>query len=223
MADNTQKKPSITSIWNNDFYNAPPIPKWSWELSFDYIVYGDDEKTEEFNSILNKAAVSCQWGARTGNVIPIYYAGIEARLLGRTQTCGELTIKFNENTNMLVTKVLEELFHAEVTCDSYFTNQEGYAFNKNFNKINRTITLKIHKPAYNMAHNSNSSNYTKEVLCEIVYHNCIMYKIDQNELSYEDEDGVITHTATFSYDYMTVKGNPPAGISINDTCKVHMG
>ena len=216
-------KPSITSIWNNDFYNAPPIPKWSWELCFDFVVYGDDNKTETFNNILNKAAVSCQWGTRQGNLIPVYYAGIEAKLPGRSSPAGDLIVKFNENTNMLVTKVLEELYHAEITCDSYFTGQEGYAFNKEFNKINRNITLKIHKPAYNMAHNSNSDNYAKEVLCEIVYHNCIMYKIEQNDLSYEDDSGVISHTATFSYDYMTVKGNPPAGITINDTCIIHMG
>lgn len=222
MADK-KEYPSITSIWNNDFYNAPPIPKWSWELSFDFVVYGDEAKTASYNNTLNKAAVSCQWGARTGNLISVYYAGIEAKLPGRSSTAGDLTIKFNENSNLMVTKVLEELYHAEITCDSYFANKEGYAFNKNFNKINRTITLKIHKPGVQMAHNSNSKNYKKEVLCEIVYHNCIMYKIEQNDLSYEEEDGVISHTATFSYDYMTVKGYLPAGITVNDDCKVHMG
>lgn len=39
---------AITSIWNNPFYNVPPIPKWSWELDFkSYFVNkvnGDDSK-----------------------------------------------------------------------------------------------------------------------------------------------------------------------------------
>jgi hypothetical protein len=50
-----------------------------------------------------------------------------------------------------------------------------------------------------------------------------MYKLDPNDLSYEDEDGVISHTATFSYDYMTVGGGSgDTMININNTCKVHM-
>lgn len=231
---------AITSIWNNPFYNSPPIPKWSWELDFkSYFVNTRDAQGNgyviNYADTLAQAAVSCSWGARNGNLISVYYAGVESKLPGRSQPCGDLTIKFNENTNMDVTKVLEELYHAEITCDSYFYGKEGYAFNKNFNKVDRTIRLLIHKPEYimqidpnaydNVKAGSNISDYAKgqkNVLSVIEYHNCIMYKIDQNDLSYESEDEVISHTATFSYDFMTVGGSINENfVGINDTCEIH--
>lgn len=231
---------SITSIWNNPFYNTPPIPKWSWELDFkSYFVNTRDAQGNgyviNYSDTLAQAAVSCSWGARNGNLISVYYAGVESKLPGRSQPCGDLTIKFNENTNMDVTKVLEELYHAEITCDSYFYGREGYAFNKNFNKVDRTIRLLIHKPDYimqidpnaydNVKAGANISDYAKaqkNVLSVIEYHNCIMYKLDPNELSYESEDEVISHTATFSYDFMTVGGSINENfVGINDTCEIH--
>ena len=214
----------ITSIWNNPFYNIPPIPKWSWELDFQSLFVNNDttkENTIDYAESLNKAAVSCQWGGRNGNLIPVYYAGVEARLPGRSQPTGDLTIKFNENTKMNVTKILEELYHAEITCDSYFENKEGYAFNKNFNKVDRSIRLLIHRPDVVMSHNSNDDDYSKNLLCEITYHNCILYKLDPIDLSYETEDEVISHNATFGYDYMSVKGNQNAYNTINKTCAMH--
>ena len=242
---------AITSIWNNSFYEKPPIPKWSWELDFkSYFINTIDDMNAgskmNYADNLAHAAVSCQWGGRQGNLISVYYAGVESKLPGRTQPCGDLTIKFNENTNMNITKILEELFHAEITCDSYFTNKEGYAFNKNFNKIDRVIRLLIHKPSVLMqidpdsftkeskGYNNNSLNKGQrlnpgklkedqnDILAIIEYHNCIMYKMDPNDLSYESEDDVITHSATFSYDYMTVGGgSSDLAININNTCEIH--
>lgn len=237
---------ALTSIWNNSFYNKPPIPKWAWELDFkSYFVNvrdGDNAGMKKMNYADNlaHAAVSCQWGARNGNLISVYYAGVEAKLPGRSQPTGELSIKFNENTSMNITKILEELYHAEITCDSYFTGQEGYAFNEQFNKIDRVIRLLIHEPSvlmeidpdsFTLASKKNGNKQgvgqlkdnQRDILTVIEYHNCIMYKLEQNELSYEDEDGVISHTATFSYDYMTVGGGSgDTMININNTCKVHM-
>lgn len=121
---------------------------------------------------------------------------------------------------MNTTKVLEELYHAEINCDSFFKNKEGFTFNKNFNKIDRIIRLLIHKPSSVMyvdpdsftpmkrgerlTNESQLKKDKKDILAVIEYHNCIMYKLDQNELSYDSNDEVITHTATFSYDFMTV-------------------
>lgn len=229
---------AITSIWNNPFYNSPPIPKWSWELDFkSYFVNKDNgfdvEHRINYADTLSHAAVSCSWGARNGNLISVYYAGVESKLPGRSQPCGDLTIKFNENVDMDVTRVLEELYHAEINCDSYFYGKEGYAFNENFNKVDRTIRLLLHKPDYIMQIEPNSYDYVKpsqdavekaqkNILTVIEYHNCIMYKIDQNELSYESEDEVISHTATFSYDFMTVGGSKNENfVGINDTCEIH--
>lgn len=208
----------ISSIWNNDFYNKTPIPKWSFELDFTQMFLAANGNQESYGSTLNKAVVSCSWPARDAQLIETWYAGINAKFPGRATTAKDLTITFNENSTMNVTKILEELFHAEVNCDSYFTDQEGYAFNKVFDKIDRKIILKIHKPQPIMVHNSKESQ--ENILAEITFHNCIMYKIDETDLSYETDE-VIKRTATFSFDHMTVKSTNASNTQINNTCVVN--
>lgn len=130
-------------------------------------------------------------------------------------------MKFNENENMRVTKVLEEIFHAEMSCDSFFNGFGGYAHNKRFNKVNRTIHVYIHKPSVEMAINPVDENVAKENrIIHLEFHNCILTKIGDQELSYESEDEIISRTATFTFDYMLVKGNGINGV--NNTCKTDM-
>ena len=74
--------------------------------------------------------------------------------------------------------------------------------------------------------------YDDAQFTEVESENCIIpvtvqklkaYSVTSGDGLYEDEDGVISHTATFSYDYMTVGGGSgDTMININNTCKVHM-
>lgn len=210
----------ISSIWNNTFYDKPPVPKWCFEVDFEsYFLTDETGKAYKigYSDMLSKAVVSCSWPGRDGNLISTYYAGLESKLPGRPQTAKDLTIKFNENTDLSTTRVLEELYHAEINCDSYFTNQEGFVYNKNFNKIDRKIRLLIHKPDKIMMQNDYHDEESK-ILAIITFHNCIMYKIDEQEFSYENEDEILTRTATFSFDYMTIKGDRAI---INNTCAMN--
>ena len=103
---------AINSIWNNNFYNSMPVPKWSFEMDFTQLFINASNR-DKFGDILNKAVVSCSWPERSINSIPVYFAGVEGKLPGRAINSGELEIRFNENTTFGVTKALEELFHAE--------------------------------------------------------------------------------------------------------------
>ena len=207
---------AINSIWNNNFYNAMPVPKWSFEMDFTQLFINEENKVK-FGDVLNKAVVSCQWPERQGNAIPIYFCGVEGRLPGRTVNAGELEIKFNENTTFGVTKALEELFHAETSCDAYFEGKGGYSFNKNFNKESRTIRLLILNPTTLYQMNPKDDRKTWKAPIEIQFKHCWLLKIGADEMSYDNDSEVITKSATFAYDYFKVLGS--ADTQVNDDCK----
>lgn len=221
---------SIHSIWDNDFYDKAPVPLWSFEMDFTQLFVNQKKKDANGNltneddftyaDTLNKAVVSCTWPERNINTIPVYFAGVEGKLPGRSQNSGELEIKFNENTSFQVTKILEELFHAESVCDAYYEGKGGYSFNKNFTKIDdrghRTIRMIIINPTTIYSLNPRQDRQAKTHPVIIEFHNCFVTKLGSTEMSYDNDNDVITKSATFSYDYFKVLGG--GDTQINDTC-----
>lgn len=208
---------AVDSIWNNEFYNRAPVPTWMFEIDFTQIFADNSDKQDRYaKKVLNKAVISCAWNERSINTIPIYYAGVEGKVPGRVANSGELEIKFNENASFQVTKILEELFHADASCDSYFDDKGPYSFNRRFNK-NRIIRLILHSPENNkiFIQDPKKESIAKRPVV-IEYHNCWLSKIGSQEFSYENEEETITRTATFTYDYFKVKGSGET--QINDTC-----
>lgn len=206
---------AVDSIWNNDFYNSLPVPTWLFEMDFQNLFHTQKGK-DLYAPILAKAAVSCSWPERNITSIPVYYAGIEGKLPGRVANSGELEIKFNENAEFQVTKILEELFHADSMCDAYFDGHGSYSYNKEFNKTKRMIRLILFKPGFDhYAINPKKENKSKRPVV-IEYHNCWLSKIGSQEFSYETDEETITKTGTFTYDYFKVLGNGET--AINDTC-----
>lgn len=190
------KKPGrMKSIWDNDFYNKPPLPKWCFEVDFTQMVL--NKNAASYAPLLNKAIVSCQWGKREISIVKTYYAGIEANFPGRVMNTGELNITFNENTGMQVSRALEELFNGECSNDRYFLGTGNYIFNKDFKKVGRNITLKVIRPDLNM---STGNDY--EYVGSVTFYNCILTSINEEEFNYESTDETVTRTARFSYDYM---------------------
>lgn len=187
------KAGKLKNIWNNDFYKTPPLPKWSFAISFENLFVND----KSYAPILNKAIVSAQWGKREISIVKTYYAGVEANFPGRVQNTGELNIVFNENNEMKISKILDELFNGECSNDRYFTGQTNkYIFNNTFTKNGRNIKLKIIKPAVDMSADNG------EVVGEVTFHNCILTSINEEEVSYENTEDVWQRTARFSYDFM---------------------
>lgn len=185
----------ITSIWQNDFYQKPPLPKWCFEVVFDDLI----KHKSSYAATLNKAVVNCQWGKREMSIVKTYYAGVEANFPGRVQNTGELNITFNENTGMQVSRILEELFNGECSNDHYFLGKGNYIYNQDFTKIGRNITLRVLKPKLSMSTNTDD-NF--DVAGSVTFYNCILTSINEEEFNYESTDETVTRTARFSYDYM---------------------
>jgi hypothetical protein len=131
-------------------------------------------------------------------------------------TLGELEIKFNENSSYIITKILEELFHADSMCDAYFTDKGAYSFNRTFKDKKRVIRLILLAPVNDrlVIDPDNENSAKRPVVIE--FHNCWLSKIGSEEFSYENDEETITRTATFTYDYFKVLGNGET--QINDTC-----
>lgn len=193
----------IKSIWDNPYYkDYQPLPKWSFSLNFESFIKNKKNQPEQYADVLSNSIIKAQWGKREISIVKTYYAGIEANLPGRVQNTGELNLTFNENADLRVSNVLEEIFSGECSDDHFFKDKtdNGYFSNTFFNKDERTLILKIHKPSYNMSINDN--NNKKGVVAEIEFHNCILVSINEEEFDYTSADDTLTKTAKIAYDYM---------------------
>lgn len=197
----------IRNIWQNDFYNESPVSKWAWEIDFLSFLPKDTieaYKLEDYLKILNKAIVSCVWGKREMSVVNTYFGGIQANFPGRIQNAGEINIKFNENQSMLVSQTLEILFNLQSHNQKYFEDDEikGYTYDPLSMKYikENILRLKVKKPIYNVGNEELDDN---NVIALLEFHNCFIKGINEEELSYENTEDILTRTVSISYDYMT--------------------
>lgn len=198
----------IRSIWNNPYYkNYKPIPRWAFVVDFKgFTIHNDPAKQHDnissFAENLGQAIVSITFGKRETSIVKTYYAGVESNCTGRVQNTGELNITFNENDNMTISKCLDEIFNGECSNDDFFKEKGAYIGNtkSGFNKVDRTIVVTVLKPGTNMDSEHIAPDY--QVAGTFTFHNCILTGINEEELSYDNHDEIITRTAKISYDYM---------------------
>lgn len=196
----------IRNIWQNDFYNESPVSKWAWEIDFSSFLPDatiEAYKLAKYTEILNKAIVSCVWGKREMSVVNTYFGGIQANYPGRIQNAGEFNIKFNENQTMLVSQTLEILFNLQSHDQNYFKNSDsqGYTYDSSSQSYikDNVIRLKIKKNNYDIG---NKEKTDSNVIALLEFHNCFIKGINEEELSYENMEDVLTRTVSISYDYM---------------------
>lgn len=198
----------IKSVWNNPFYkNFKPIPKWAYVVDFNgFILHNDPaiqhEMIDSYADLLSQAIIKHKFGKREISIVKSYYAGIEANNPGRVANCGELDLMFNEDQEMRVSKCLDEIFNGECSNDEYFEGKGAYIGNvkSGFNKTDRSITLTILKPRPQMSSEITEPEY--QVAGKYTFHNCILTIINEEEMDYDDKEGIVTRTARISYDWM---------------------
>ena len=103
---------------------------------------------------------------------------------------------------MTISKCLDEIFNGECSNDDFFEGNGAYIGNtkSGFNKVDRTIVVTVLKPSTIMDSEHIAPDY--QVAGTFTFHNCIPTGINEEELSYDNHDEIITRTAKISYDYM---------------------
>ena len=191
----------IRSIWDNSFYkNYTPMPKWAFEVNFCNLV---DPKKSDNLKILNKAITNAVWGKKeAGSIVPLYYAGIMVNHPGRMTTAGEISFTFNENSELSVTKVLEDIF-ALYTFDEKFFNETEDGKNVQYKKEDTWKGNNIEVIVHNVS-KGNVDIEGKSRLKKYVFHNCFATNLEEVDESY-DSDEIVQRIMRFSYDYMTTE------------------
>lgn len=206
---------NLRSIWDNNFYNTPPALSWTYKLVFDDFVNFSTKNvngdivnlvTAEHMASLNKAAVSINIGERKVENTEVYYGGLNFKVLTRVDNTGSFTVKFNEDSNLTITSILETLYSLYGNNKFYYMNtmntntpyandmrhsDEVYDVNTGHN----IISAKIFNPNC-LNDNKESVNYR-----HYKFYNCKLIGIESIEYSYDSTD-TITRNATFMYDWM---------------------
>lgn len=189
----------IQSIWSNDFYEKPPQPLWAFEVVFnDYY-----DLTEPEKELLHKAAISSKIGERKVNIIPTYFGGAMFMHLGRSEHADQLTIEFNENEDLDVTRVIQNLWNRNTMNQDWpegGKTAETDPIYRNPSQEN-IIKVKMLKPNEKYEYGLDcEDNFVSKI---ITFHNCKLMQVSEVELSYTSDE-VMKVQATFSYDYMKI-------------------
>lgn len=186
----------MDSIWQNSFYETPPAIAWTYKISFNSFK-GVDVKGAE---ILNKAVVDINVGKRESQYVSVYYGGVEFKKFTRANTAGEISIKFNEDENYTVTKIIESIYENYNMNQDYPTSTESdaMAYNskgKDYAIDQNIITVQVYK---------NSDLEATEPEVTYNFYGCKIVSLDEIQLSYNSTED-ITRSVHFTYDYMKFK------------------
>lgn len=198
----------MLNIWQNTFYYRPPAISWLYVADFSNFT---DFNVPEFNFLkdseiknpLNQAIVSLTIPDREVQLESVFYGGMEFPQYTRGNNMGTLTIKFNENSDYLVTRTLETIYNKfAYNANNYPLAEKPEKYRENNDNGQKII---INAYTYNGIGNSDNPNIN-DYAFSYEFDLCKLIKLDGYELSYESED-TITRTATFSYTTMTTKKN----------------
>ena len=183
----------MDSIWQNAFYETPPALAWTYKISFNSFK-GVDTKSAD---ILNSAIVDINVGKRESQYVSVFYGGVEFKKFTRANTTGELSVKFNEDENYTITKILESIYENYNMNQNYptSTDSDALAYNskgKDYKIDENIIEVQVFK-------NSELEADAPEVTYK--FYGCKIVTIDDIQFSYDSTEGV-TRSVHFTYDYM---------------------
>lgn len=197
------------NIHNLAFYDKPPQPKWLFRGDFNGLIknwQSGKERKQKFVETLNSALVSWSLPPKTISVVQTYAMGLVFNHQGRYTNNGEVTLTFNENCDLEVTRAIEEIFHNASFCDN-FLDAEDYPYSEEpDNSKGRTFKIYLISPkAMEVGEDEFSfdSSSTKASVC-IMFHNCFISELSGEDFSYNNPEEVLTRTIKISYDLMTI-------------------
>lgn len=170
------------NIFKNSFYNSDPMPTWSWEIYFDTPLaasgYLDD---------VCKAVQDVKIPGFKVETLDIYFAGFKKGYQAKPTMNGQLTIKFADDENLAVRKVLETLFSLNFNPDAgKITVKTDFEKSFTFNLI-----VKMLDPI------------SGSIIGVCKYYDCFIQAISDLNLDYKGND-MIDISATIDYKYFKV-------------------
>ncbi len=106
-------EPAINHIFNNKFYNIPPVPHWAYSVDFiPTLQFTNAHKgmtSYDVAVLLTKSVLTVKLPQREMSSVTSNYKGVSIELPGRATTCGSLDFTFAENESFIVSDVLEQL------------------------------------------------------------------------------------------------------------------
>lgn len=107
-------EPAINNIFFNSHYSQAAVPKWSFAVDFIPCEKADEAYSKYVNvedmKILTQAVQSIAANAKTVNMQKLMYAGMQHPFFTKMpQTHGDIAVRFAENEEFTITKILTKL------------------------------------------------------------------------------------------------------------------
>lgn len=172
----------ITNIFKNDFYRRPPTPKWSWELSI--LANSSEVWSEEKMKIFTQAITKVDIPELTMQTTQSQYRGLTFDVPTRLENDGEISLTFNENSNMELYKALKnQLYYTSYNAD--YINDEWSETNDNNEFIDDYMLYYAPFDVYVSLRNPENDN---ERTYHFFFRNCFISSIGEAEMTYDSEE-----------------------------------
>ncbi len=186
----------LTNIFHNDFYNRPTMPNWSWEVSI------LESSSEGEITTFTKAASKVEIPELQMLTTQTQFRGITFDIPTRLDNTGELTITFNENSELELYRMLKGYLlptsfnHGYIT-DEYPTETGGKGM---LQYVPFDIYVKLFDPRPELQQDSE-----KAIKYAFVFRNCFILDISDVDFAYDTEE-VLEYTVKFHYNFR-IEGN----------------
>lgn len=183
----------VFNIFHNNFFERPVLPNWSWEIA---IIGNQNEGwTEEQMSIFSQAVTKIEIPELQMLTTQSQFRGLTFDIPTRLENTGELSLTFNENTNMELYKALKDKLYYASYNDGYVIDE----WSKQNDKGEYEDTYMLYYAPFDV-YVKLLDPMTYEPVYHFIFRNCFISNIGEVELSYDSEE-VYTYEVKIHYNF----------------------
>lgn len=173
----------IQNIFHNDFYNEPVMPNWSWEISI--ISNPIEGWTEEQMSIFSKAVTKVNIPDLEMLTTASQFRGLTFDVPTRLENNGEITLTFNEDSDMTLYKDLRNKLYYTSYNDGYIIDEWSKLDEKTSKPID---TYMLYYAPFDIHVKLMNPESPTEIAYIFIFHNCFITSISDVEFKYNSEE-----------------------------------